>query len=389
MNVKKLIEFLKDNRHRKILDELKEGYPYPINSIIKLEEQYPDFPIKDILSLIKHQERFKNKIPEAENLILTDKGGQQASSSVLAKYHAKKFSTFSRVADLCCGNGIDLIHISESKDKVIAVESSSEVLEIAKYNCSIVDRENIVFLNQNAEDFNEKVDAIFADPDRRTADKRIIEPNEISPKLKDLLRLRKITENITVKLSPAMNYEKIDLPYHHTLEFISENGTLKEILLCLGKLATKGVLRKAVLLPQNIELVNSSKKVDVISINNFIFEPDKAIIRAGLVQECGSEIGYELINEKLALLTGIQKSDSKLGKCFKVISVFDYDVKKLKKICKEYEIGELVIKTRGFPLTVEQFRRKINLNLKGKNRKVLFIIRKNNDHEMVLADEIS
>ncbi|MCF7792774.1 MAG: class I SAM-dependent methyltransferase [Candidatus Cloacimonetes bacterium] len=389
MDIKKIIDFLRDEKKRIILDMLRDNYPYSINEITKLEEQYSDFPIKDLLSLIKIQQRFKHKIDNSEKMIFTDKGGQQASSTMLAKYHAEKFVKFSRIADLCCGIGIDLIHLAEDKDSVFAVDSDPDTLEVAKYNCSIVNRKNVTFQNQNAEDFDRKVDAIFSDPDRRPSNKRKIDPNELSPKLTDILSLRNLTENIAVKLSPAMDYNKMELPFEHTFEFISENGKLKEILLCSGKLHTIGITRKAVLLPQKTEILNSDKRVAVRPINNFIFEPDNAVIRAGLVQECGWEIGYDLIDEKLALLTGSKQINSNLGKCFKVITVFGYDVKKLKRFCKEFDVGDLVIKTRGFPLTVEKLRRKINLKLNGRNKKILFIIRRKDDHQMMISEENS
>nr|HPR17783.1 hypothetical protein [Candidatus Cloacimonadota bacterium] len=67
---------------------------------------------------------------------------------------------------------------------------------------------------------------------------------------------------------------------------------------------------------------------------------------------------------------------------------FDYDIKKLKHYCRHENIGELVRKTRGFPLTVEEFRRRAKFKLAGKNKMVLFILRTGNAHIMVLAEEI-
>ena len=185
-----------------------------------------------------------------------------------------------------------------------------------------------------------------------------------------------------------MDYHKLPIPVEHTFEFVSENGTLKEILLCLGSLATPGVVRKAFLLPQNKTLINRNISVPVVPKGKYIFEPDKAIIRAGLVQECAQELGLNLLNEKLALLTGDAFLPTDLGRFYQIRKQFDYDIKKLKQYCRNEKIGELVIKTRGFPLTVEELRRRAKFKLAGKNKMVLFILRTGNAHIMVLAEEI-
>ena len=55
--------------------------------------------------------------------------------------------------------------------------------------------------------------------------------------------------------------------FEHTLEFISENGTLKEMLLCLGELTTSDVRRKAVILPQKIILSEQSIQIGIGKID--------------------------------------------------------------------------------------------------------------------------
>ena len=123
--------------------------------------------------------------------------------------------------------------------------------------------------------------------------------------------------------SSFINYKRLNLPIDSTLEFVSENGALKEILLCMGDLATKNCERKAVLLPTNLTLQNSNAKTKITDIQQYLFEPDSAIIRAGLVQEMGNKIGYKLIDSKLALLTGSHILQSDFGKVFEVEEIIE------------------------------------------------------------------
>ncbi len=303
----------------------------------------------------------------------------------MAKYHARKFEAFKNIADLCCGIGVDLINIAKGKEQVYAIDLDADTLKLAEYNCRNQNLNNFNFNLGRAEEFNQQVDAIFIDPDRRPGSSRKIAPEEYSPPFSKIIGLRKICPNIAVKLSPALDYKRLELPDDSTLEFVSENGTLKEILLCLGELATKDCERKALLLPIDLTMKNSNTKIEVTDIKKYLFEPDPAIIRAGLVQELGSKIGYKLIDSKLALLTGLQITKTDYGKLFEVNEILKFDLKKIRKYVRENEIGELIIKTRGFTESVEKFRKKIKL--KGRNSIIMFILRTGDDHIIVFSQK--
>ena len=387
MNINKLLEFLQKEKNIMFFNELQELKEISINDIQQLISDNPDKPIKEMLSQINLQKRNLSKIPISDELLFTDQGAQQASSWELAKYHATKFKAFNKIADLCCGIGVDLINIAKGKEQVYAIDLDTNTLKLAEYNCGNKNLKNINFILGKAEEFDQQVDAIFIDPDRRPNSSRRIAPEEYSPPFSKIMELRNICPNIAVKLSPAIDYKRLHLPIDSTLEFISENGSLKEILLCMGKLATKNCDRKAVLLPSDLIMKNSSIKIEVTEIKKYLFEPDPAIIRAGLVQELGSKIGYHLIDSKLALLTGSHILQSDFGKIYKVEQIMKYNLKEVRKYVRENEIGELIIKTRGFPESVEKFRKKIKL--KGNNLVVMFILRKGDDHIIVFAQVVA
>lgn len=385
MDLTKISFFLQQEENRSFFRRLQECPHIDINELQKLEKENPEKPVKDLLTLIRLQKRNLQKIPDAERYIFSEKLVQQASSTRLAEYHAEKFQGFAIIADLCCGAGMDLLKLAVNKQKIFAVDNDIDSMTAAKYNSAQNRLKNIIFLQQNAEDFLLQTEAIFADPDRRAGKKREIGKDEIKPTLDELLNLRAITGNIAIKLSPAMDYKNLEIAGEHTLEFISEKGVLKEMLLCLGELAMPNIRRKAVILPQKIILLEKDVQRTVGGIKSYIFEPDAAVIRAGLVQECGEEIGFDLIDAKLALLSGEKPVRSELGRCFKVLKVTSCNLKELQKYCRQNEIGELVIKTRGFPEKAEDFRRK--LKLQGKHKLLVFIVRRNKSHQFIFAAE--
>lgn len=383
MNIDKLLEYLQTKENIEFFCELQKLKNFTINDIQQLISNNSDKPIKEMLSQIKLQKRNLDKIPISNELLFTEQGAQQASSWKLAQYHAEKLKAYNTAADLCCGIGVDLLNIAGNKEQVYAVDIDIDTLKLAEFNCKKYDLKNIDFKLNKAEEFKQPVDAIFIDPDRRPGNFRKIAPEEYSPPFSKILELRKICPNIAVKLSPALDYEKLDLPHDSTLEFVSENGTLKEILLCMGELATENCERKAILLPSHLTLQNSNIKTKITNIRKYLFEPDAAVIRAGLVQELGCKLNYNLIDSKLALLTGSQVVKRDFGKIYEVEEIMKYNLKKVRKYVRENEIGELIIKTRGFPESVEKFRKKIKL--KGDNSVVMFILRMGDDHIIVFS----
>ena len=367
-----------------ILDKAKEISN--LNQIQKFKSDYPLFPIEELLTIIKLQMKFGRKIDNADKMLLTQKGGEQASSKIMAKFHAQKLQKYDTVADICCGLGIDLIEIAKKSKKVFAIELDEKTIRFARHNCSSVNLSNISFLHIDGNDFDEKVDAIYIDPDRRPKGKRTADIEIMSPSMNDILKMQRITKNILIKLSPITDYRKLEISVNHSFEFVSENGILKEILLCLGNFAHEYKC-KATLLPQNITLNNLSPKCkQIISIQNYIFEPDSAIIRAGLVEQIAHQIKYDFIDENIAILTSDKLAVSGFGKFYAVQESMSYNEKKLKRKLREDGIGNLIIKTRGFPITAENFRKKFKL--KGKKEQIILIVRLEKKHQIMFLSRI-
>jgi len=377
--INKVVEFLNCAAGRAFYSQMQQA-EYTINQIEKMIRQHPDKPIRELLTLQKLQQQAVGRISKAEEFVFTSKGVQQASSTELAQYHAEKLKAYRSVADLCCGNGVDLHYLAVGKQRVWAVDLDADTLAAARYNNRHFSQ--ISYLQSRAEKFQASVEAIFIDPDRRPTGRRLLEAEDLSPSLSDILKLQKITPHILVKLSPAMNYREVEITVDHSWEFISEQGELKEILLCLGDFAAAG--SRALLLPQARSLEANQKQIKVGGIKSFLYEPDAAIIRAGLVQDLGAEISAELVDSHLALLTSDEIINSHFCKRYKVKGQMNFNRKQLQKYLRQQQIGKLVIKTRGFNQSVEQFRRK--LKLKGANSALLFILRIGDGHRIVFAE---
>ncbi|MDP8221144.1 MAG: hypothetical protein P9X26_07350 [Candidatus Stygibacter frigidus] len=395
MDYKKLIASLKTGIAPELERELRLGRELSISRLQKLRTEYSDLPIHELLDHYELQQRARRKFTRAEHMVFTANGVEQSSSEIMGKYHNHRAGKASSLADLCCGVGGDLQYLAENRQKVYGVDLDSDSLKCAEYNCRVY--ENISYLQEKAENFSEKVELIFCDPDRRPQGNRKYNVEDMSPDLGQVLDLffeKKLCGGILIKLSPVINYKKIENDYFsnwskyatqwYSWEFISEDGVLKEILLCVGSHAER-LKRKAVILPAAVELSGSgTEQIETKGWQSYIFEPDKSIIRAGLVQKLGADLDYQLLDEHLALLTGEQAVAEKYGKLFKLIEVMPYNIKKMQKYLREHEVGELVLKTRGFPDPVEKIHKKFKL--KGNKKMIMQIVRLGEGHQVAVLE---
>jgi len=385
MNIKRLYDFLLSDNSQDFYHDIGQRDVTKINQIQYLKKKYQNYPVAEFLTLIRLRKNAIKRIKDADKYLFTTKGVEQSSSSEVAKYHAKLLAEVDVIADLCCGNGIDLINIAKDKSLVYAVDLSNTALLCSKYNCKMNNLDNIQFLNIKAENFNEKVQGVFIDPDRRPEERRVIQAEDISPNFNELLNIIDKYKNVVIKLSPVFDYISASVPVDHTWVFISENRILKEILLCTGIFSTPNKTKKVVLLPNSIFMGNK-QSVKITSVKKFIYDPDPAIIRSGLVQDLAYDVGAILINKHLSILTSDNIINSNFLKSYKVIDSFHYNRKTLQTYLKEHQVGKLVIKVRGFPERPNQILQKLKLS--GPNSSLIYLIRMDNEFLCIVIENL-
>ena len=370
---------------KEIKDLLHSNSANNINQIQKIKTCYPQAPVNELFTFASLQIKHLDKLKITENWLLTDKNAQQASSYTIAKYNGSIMQKYQTCADLCCGIGMDLWSISQNKTVCYAVDLSKNILSYAKYNMGLYSDRNIIFQNIKAEEFNETVEAIFIDPDRRLDDKRSNNPFNMSPDLFAIEELEKRYPQIALKLSPMIDYDRYNFFKKGQLHFVQENNELKEILYCSPDLAETNT-KRCVILPENIyfdEIEETNSELD--KIGQHIYEPSPAIIKAHLIENLAALLNINKIDPLLALLSSDKQIDSPFVKRYEVVEIMPFSIKKLNSYIAAQQIAMLDIKTRGFSETVESFRRKLKLQ-KGSHKAVLFIVKIGKTHSFIICD---
>ena len=140
-------------------------------------------------------------------------------------------------------------------------------------------------------------------------------------------------------------------------------------------LATTGVRRRATLLPAGVTVADTdgTGECAVQAPGCYIFEPDAAVIRAGLVQNVGTLLGLWQIDRRIAYLSGDRLCVSPLVQPFEIEEFSPFGVKTIRKRVLERDIGVLEIKTRGMGVDPDSLRHQ--LKLRGSKSRTLILTR--------------
>ena len=112
---------------------------------------------------------------------------------------------------------------------------------------------------------------------------------------------------------------------------------------------------------------------EVRPVGAYLYEPDGAVIRAGLVTAVAAGIGGGLVDEHIAYVTGDDSFRTPFARGYRVLEELPYREKPLRAALRERGIGRLTIKKRGVQVVPEELRKR--LALKGDEEGTLVLTR--------------
>jgi hypothetical protein len=100
---------------------------------------------------------------------------------------------------------------------------------------------------------------------------------------------------------------------------------------------------------------------DTGPVGAFFYEPDGAVIRAGLVTAVAAGVEGRLIDGRIAYVTGDAPYRTPFATSYRVIEELPYREKQLKAALRDRGIGSLTIKKRGVEVVPERLRKRLAL----------------------------
>jgi hypothetical protein len=106
-----------------------------------------------------------------------------------------------------------------------------------------------------------------------------------------------------------------------------------------------------------------------------LYEPDGAVIRAHLVAEAAEELDGGLIDPTIAYVTADALRETPYATAYEITDRLPFNVKKLKALLREREVGILTVKKRGSAVEPEELRRKALPKRQGPHSVTVFLTR--------------
>lgn len=352
-------------------------------------------PMAFLLNQIKFRQKNTQRFPTLTQSDLTvfpsGVSTEQASSEVTAIYKSDLVSG-ELLMDLTGGLGVDCMAFSKHFKKVIHLERTPEVQQSAAHNFNILGFNNIQSEECDSINFleatTENPDVIFLDPARRdSAAQKVFKIEVCEPNLLEVLPLlQQKSKTVLVKLAPMLDINDVlnKISGISEIHIVSVKNDCKEILLKIEKEALETKIYCVNLESHQpvfsfILKGNSEYHFNFSEAENYVYEPNASIMKAGAFKELAQEFGLKKIAPNTHIFTSEVLTPHFPGRIFQLEKSMAYAKKEVKKAFPE---GAASVSCRNFPDKPELVKKK--LQLKESATHTLFAIRNSQEKPILL-----
>ncbi|MEO6502461.1 MAG: SAM-dependent methyltransferase [Jatrophihabitantaceae bacterium] len=323
----------------------------------------------------------------AATMLFTAEGLEQATRVEVADHRAARFAGagLGSVLDLCCGIGSDALAFARAGLRVEGVERDRATAALAAANTA----GHPVRIGVGAAEQSgwRSAESVFLDPARRGAHGRVFDPAAYSPSFDFTLAVLAGGRHAAAKLGPGIGHALI--PRDLEAEWVCFGGGVKEAVLWSAGFTAGGVRRRATVLPAGRQLTDADPEEPRVGpVGRYLYEPDGAVIRAGLVRQLAALLpGGRRISEQLAYLSADAPADglaAGLARGFEVLEVMPYSLRRLRAELARREVGVVEIKKRGVDIDPAALRRQ--LKPAGPHSITVLLARVGEQHLAILAE---
>jgi hypothetical protein len=341
-----------------------------LSCLTRLQKQFDSELAKAALETVILRRKARAKFVRAGQMYFTREALEQASGETLARYRAERFAPFNSLADLGCGLGGDTLALA-AHGNVAAVDADPLRLALAAQNLTAYGvRERVTLIHDDVSTMQlPRVDAFFFDPARRSAGRRRFSVHDYQPPLSIVRDWLTHTPALAVKISPGVDLAELT-DYDCEIEFISHTGELKECVLWFGPFKT--ATRRATLLPGRHTLItNNQLPITLSPPQRYLYEPDPALLRAGLVATLSAQLNAHQLDPDIAYLTSDALTPTPFARAFVIEESFPFRLKRLRERLRALRVGQVTVKKRGSPLEPEALIRQLRLT--GPESRIVFL----------------
>jgi hypothetical protein len=367
-----------------------------------LRAEYPASLVSDALAQHELRIRARPKFSRAMSMFFTRPGLEQASAELVSGHRARRYAGAAAVADLCCGIGGDLLALAAGHP-VLAVDRDPLHLRMAEANAAVHGvAGHVTAVCADVRDAAlAGVQAVFADPTRRAGPRRL-RTGDSEPPLGWCLGLAARVDRVGIKAAPGLPRDAV--PDGWELEFIAVGRELKEAVLWSPPLATAA--RRATILPGGHTLASprpagpagdaasglddgpdGAAAVPVRPPGDYLYDPNPAVTRAGLVRDLARLIGAWQIDSRIAFLSAGQPVPTPFARLLRIVDSGPWEQKRLPAWLRALDIGAVDIRRRGLAGDTDRLHRQLRLS--GSRRATLVMTRVNDRPWALVCEDVS
>ena len=381
------------------------------DDVVKLllgKNKYPDIEMNMAAETILSKRKLTGKVDEwAQNPELVfprSLSAEQCSSLATARYKANlvgRITPRAAVADLTGGLGVDSWCFSKVASRVLYNEMDTSLCNAVRHNFNTLNINNIHTSNVAIDPSNIlsvleafRPDVVYMDPARRDGTgKKVFLMEDCSPDvlgLKDIIF--QVCRHLVVKLSPMADITMVceRLGSHcREVHIVSTRNECKEVLVwmdsewdgeaeivcvSLGGVSPENCLGSEFRFRKSEEISSVATICsDAPKVGDFLFEPDKALMKAGAYKTLSERFALPLlgksahfylfsqhnatVGEKMELLPA--------GKVYEVIECQKFSKQNLKDIAVRYPYADLT--ARGLLIDTNALKKKMDSLSKSNN----------------------
>lgn len=338
-------------------------------------ERWPEVDVRHAAGIIAARRKIREKLPSWHACPEIDYPStlalEQCSSEETALYKQAFVPAGGRIADLTGGLGVDCLALAAVASEAHYCERDPGLCAAARHNFPLLgapdlivhEGDGVAWMSQAPGHF----DLVYLDPARRDRsggrvyDIAGCEPNLLE--IKDLLLSK--AERVVAKISPMADIGRTlaQLPETRELHVVAAGGEVKELLLLMEGGNTDAPLIVAAEGPLRFcfrqEEETSAPVAFAASLRRYLYQPSKALLKAGAFRLLSYRCGLEKIAPSTHLYTSDRIVEDFPGKRFEVEEVIPWGKPAIRQLKESYPRLEMT--ALNFPLPTEALRTRIGI----------------------------
>jgi SAM-dependent methyltransferase len=296
----------------------------------------------------------------AARMYFTPDGLEQATRAPVAEHRAARLAAFGAgsLIDLGCGIGGDLLAGAAAGLTCAGVDLDPVRVAVAEANLHALGLPGAVKVADATRVDTTPFDVAYADPARRSGSGRTFRADDWQPPWSFVEQL--LTRDACVKVAPGIPHALV--PAGVEAEWVSDRGEVKEAALWSGRLASTA-RRATVIAAGGLATLTDEDDpgAEVRAVGEFLYEPDGAVVRAGLVTAVAHGVDGGLVDPHIAYVTSDASFRTPFARSYQILEELPFREKQLRAALRERGVGRLTIKKRGVDVVPDQLRKRLDL----------------------------